>query len=119
MEIIEITKFLEDLKRCERGVLNFSEDEFYQMDSTYTIIEFSGESDKIYRDSSEAIKKGLSFLSDFIYFILFINYNDRIEVMKAIPMDEIRSLALKEKYGLYKLSHLEGNLPLKLIFIFK
>lgn len=120
MGLIEISKFYNDLKRYKKGVLNFSQEEFKQIDSTYMMLEFSGEPEKIYQESFEAIKKGLTIHDDTIYFILFANNDDRIDkVMKAIPIDEIRSLTLKEKYGLYLLPKSEGNLPLKLILIFR
>lgn len=120
MEVIEINNFFKALIRYKKGVLNFPEEEFSHMDSSYIILEFSGEPEKIHQESSQAIKKGLNINGDALYFILFVNDKDSIDkVMAALPFDEIRDLALIEKYGIYTLPQSEGKSPQKLILIFQ
>lgn len=120
MKIIDKEKFCKEIKNYQRGVMNFSEEEINQMDSSHKIVEFSGEPEDISKEATYVIKNKLSIQGDTIYFILLANANDRMDkIMKAIPMDEIRSLNLKEKYGIYILSESKGNLPIKLMLIFK
>ena len=115
-----VLETLAKLNGYKKNVLNFPEEELKQLDSSYKVLEFSGKPENIFNESSEVIKKGLEITGDTIYFLLYGNDNDRIDkVMKAIPMDEIRSLTLKEKYGIYTLPESKGNLSIKLILIFK
>ena len=117
---MSINELLYLLERYKRGVLNISEEELKQMDSSYTFLEFTGEPEKIYHESSEAIKKGLPIKGDTIYILLLVNDNDPMDkVMQTTPMNDIRDLALKEKYGIYTFPQSEGKLPLKLVLIFK
>lgn len=115
-----VKEILAKLSGYKKNVLNFPEEELRQLDSSYKVLDFSGNPENIRQNSSGVIKKGLEITGNTIYFLLFANDNDRIDkVMKAIPMDEIRSLALHEKYGLYTLPTSEGILPITLLLIFK
>lgn len=117
---MSINALLYQLERYKRGAINFSEEELKQMDSSYTFLEFTGEPEKIYHESSEAIKKGLPIKGDTIYILLLVNDNDRLDkVMQTIPMNEIRSLSLNEKYGIYTSPPSEDILQTTLLLIFK